>query len=174
MVLVVILFGSQSFYWSANFGGFESLRLLWCLLYICLIIKVPVILALLENSLVIRVVMLWVNRQGPAEIFAHVKQHLYVKMEPSVNALTGSTKAGLARIWVDQLELSPHHHTTSGLFRFVDRKWATVKTEVGADSVEHFWKYLLFKTFIIVRIIRTSATVHENILLSRVPMKVAV
>jgi hypothetical protein len=43
-------------------------------------------------------------------------------MEPSVYALTGTTKAGLASIRVDKLELPPHYHTASGFFRFVDRK----------------------------------------------------
>ena len=56
-----------------DFGRLESFRFFDSLIIFILVVKIPVVLTLLKNSLVIRGVMLRVNRESPAKVFAHIQ-----------------------------------------------------------------------------------------------------
>lgn len=129
-----------------------------------------------QDLVIIRAIRFRVNGQGPAEIFTHVEQHLYIEVEALVHALRGTAETCLARKGVDYLVLAEHDDSARRLLGFLDRERAALEAEVRAEAVVHHGEYLLAVPPLLDHRHRriVVAPVHEYVLLPGVPVEIAV
>ena len=102
-------------------------------------------------------------------------------MKSLVNTLGSSTETCLASIAIDKVELFPHNYATTAILGFVNNKARPMEVEIWIESIIHHREHLFLEALILVtgvyqrvRSSHVATAVHENVLLSTVPMEVAV
>lgn len=99
-------------------------------------------------------------------------------MQSFVHSLRRSAKARLTSEGVKKLELAPHDHAPSRLLGLLYGEGAPVETEVRAEAVVHHGEDLLSVAALLDhrhhRVIVIIAAVHEEVLLARMAVEVAV
>ena len=95
-------------------------------------------------------------------------------MESAINPLGSTTEACLTSVGVNELEFFPHDYSSRSFFRLVDGERAAIKAEVVANAVVHFGEYLLLQLLFTRYLLWSSASIHKNVLLSGMTVKITI
>jgi hypothetical protein len=119
----------------------------------------------LHFSLIIGVV-----QESPTKPLADILQQLNGEVAVFVETVRGAAEGTLQRERIYQVEFLPHDYSCSWLSGFLDNEVAIIEAEVFGVFVEEHGEDPLLES---VRL-RVAAPIHEHVLLSRVPVIVAV